>query len=72
MYPAVLEGGAVLRQPQDEQAHVVLLAPPQAEAETPLAALQLHHEAALQRHHSWWRIGNTTDHSELINVLHQH
>ena len=48
VYPAVLEGRSVLSQSQDEQPHVVLFAPPQTEAEAPLAALQLHHEAALR------------------------
>lgn len=49
MYSAVLERRPVLSQPQDEQAHVVLLPSPQAEAEAPLAAFQLHHKAALPR-----------------------
>lgn len=57
VYSAVLEGRSVLSQPQDEQAHVVLLPSPQAEAETPLAAFQLHHKAALQQHRSQWSIG---------------
>lgn len=48
MYAAVLERRPVLGQPQDEQAHVVLFPSSQAEAETPLAAFQLHHKAALQ------------------------
>lgn len=51
VYPAVFQGGAVLSQPQDEQAHVVLLPSSQAEAEAPLAALQLHHKTALQFTH---------------------
>lgn len=50
VYSAILEGRSVFSQPQDEQAHVVLLPSPQAEAETPLAAFQLHHKAALQHH----------------------
>lgn len=43
-YPhlAVPDGGAVLRQPQDVQVHVVLSPPPQAEAESLVVPLQVH------------------------------
>lgn len=47
MYPAIFESRPVLGQAEDEQPHVVLLPSSQAEAEAPLAAFQLHHEAAL-------------------------
>lgn len=43
-YPhlAVPDGGAVLRQPQDVQVHVVLSPSPQAEAETLVVPLEVH------------------------------
>lgn len=44
--PAVLEGGPVLGQAQDEEPHVVLLPPAQAEPEAAGAPLQLHRVAA--------------------------
>lgn len=46
MNPAVLEGRPVLGQAQDEEPHVVLLAPAEAEPEAPGATLQLHRVAA--------------------------
>lgn len=46
MNPAVLEGRPVLGQAQDEEPHVVLLAPAEAEPEAPGAPLQLHRVAA--------------------------
>lgn len=46
MNPAVLEGGPVLGQTQDEEPHVVLLAPPEAEPEASGASLQFHRVAA--------------------------
>lgn len=46
MDPAVLEGGPVLGQAQDEQPHVVLLPTAEAEPEAPGASLQLHRVAA--------------------------
>ena len=48
MDPSVQLSRSVLSQSQDEQAHVVLFPSSQTEAEAPLAALQLHHEAALR------------------------
>lgn len=47
MYPSILKCGPVLSQAQDKQAHVVLFTSPQAEAETPLATIQLHHKTVL-------------------------
>lgn len=47
MYPAIVKSRPVLGQAQDVQTHVVLFPSSQAEAEAPLAALQLHHKAAL-------------------------
>lgn len=48
MYPAVFQSRSFLSQAQDKQAHVILFPSSQAEAEAPLAALQLHHKTALQ------------------------
>lgn len=47
MYPAVSKSRSVLSQPQDEQAHVILLPTSQTEAEASLTAVQLHYKAAL-------------------------
>lgn len=44
--PAISDGCAVLGQAQDEQPHVVLLSPSEAEPEAPRASLQLHGVAA--------------------------
>lgn len=46
MNPAISDGCAVLGQAQDEQPHVVLLSPSEAEPEAPRASLQLHGVAA--------------------------
>lgn len=47
MYPAIFQGGPILSQSQDEEAHVILFTASQTEAKATLAALKLHHKTTL-------------------------